>query len=169
MPSPMTDITTARDNPTDEQLTFAHDLERREMQRYRGLALSFLPTQPHISRLMAALGIECEQRLIALEALAERLHLRDCLPGGRPSWPQWRFRLSQAQPLYRFITDEAMACHTLAYALAAAEHSCQISELLAQSCGTADVEALVSDFVERKRNECRLLEAAQNQAYSAMA
>lgn len=169
MPTPMTDITTARDYPTDEQLTFAHDLERREMQRYRGLALSFLPTRPHISRLMAALGIECERRLIALENLAERLHLRDCLPGGRPCWPQWRFRLSQAQPLYRFITDEAMACHTLAYALAAAEHSRQISELLAESCHTADVETLVGDFIEQKRNECRLLEEVQDRAYSAMA
>ncbi len=169
MPSLMTDFTTAREYPMDEQLTFAHDLERREMQRYRGLALSFLPTRPHISRLMAAIGIECEQRLVALEALAERLHLRDCLPGARPPWPRLRFRLSQAQPLYRFITDEAMACHTLAYALAAAEHSRQISEQLAQSCRTADVETLVDDFIEQKRNECRLLEEAQDRAYSAMA
>lgn len=169
MPSTMTDITNASNYPTDEQLMFAHDLEHREMQRYRGLALSFLPTRRHISRLMAALGIECERRLIALEALAERLHLRDCLPGGRPPWPRWRLRLSQAQPLYCFITDKAMAYHTLAYALAAAEHSRQISELLAQSCRTAEVKTLVSDFIEQKRNECRLLEEAQDQAYSALA
>ncbi|MBS9402786.1 hypothetical protein KG088_04015 [Halomonas sp. TRM85114] len=168
MPLPITTITAARDYPAKEQLIFAHDLERYEMQRYRGLALSFLPIRPSISRLMAALGVECEQRLIALETLAERLHLRDCLPGGRPTWPQLRFRLSQAQPLYRFITDEAMACHTLAYALAAAHHSRQISELVAQSSRTAEVETLVGHFIEQKRNECDLLEQAQDKAYNTM-
>lgn len=169
MPPRMNAPNAVRAYPTDEQLTFAHDLERREMQRYRGLALSFLPTQPHISRLMAALGIQCEQRLNALESLAERLNLRDCLPGEQPPWPQLRFRLSQAQPLYRFITDEAMACHTLAYALAAAEHSRQLSELLAQSCGTADVDTLFGDFIEQKQSECHLLEETQDKAYRAMA
>lgn len=71
--------------PADEQLFLAHEHESREMERYRGLALSFLPTHPHVSRLMAALGIECEHRIGALEALAEQLQLRHFLPTTLPA------------------------------------------------------------------------------------
>lgn len=162
---PLTSNDTTRACPTDEQLRLAHDHEHREMQRYRGLALSFLPTRPRVSRLMAAIGVECEQRLAALEAMADHLQLRHCLP----TEPPRRFRLPEAHRLHLFIANDAMACQALGYALAAAHHSRQFSELLVRFCHAAELDALLGHFVEQKRNECRLLEEAQDSAYAASA
>ncbi|MDI5934452.1 hypothetical protein [Halomonas kalidii] len=162
---PLTSTSTARACPTDEQLRLARDHEYREMQRYRGLALSFLPTRPRVSRLMAAIGVECEQRLAALAALADHLQLRHCLPVEPPR----RFRLPEAHRLHLFIANDAMACQALGYALAAAHHSRQFSELLVRFCHTAELEALLEHFIEQKRNECRLLEETQDSAYAISA
>ena len=155
----------ARPGPADEPLSLAQDHESREMERYRGLALSFLPTRPHVSRLMAALGIECEQRLSALEGLAEQLRLRHCLPRLSPR----RRVIAEERRLHLFITDDAMACETLGYALAFAQHSRQFSELMARYCHLPTLDALLVQFVASKRNECRLIEEMRDQTYRAAA
>lgn len=157
--------TRARPCPSDEQLLLAHEHESREMERYRGLALSFLPTQPHVSRLMAALGIECEQRTAALEALAEQLGLRQYLPTGPSRHPT----LPGASQLHLFITDDAMAFLTLSHALAVADYSRRFSELMARYCQLPALDALLAQFIERKRTACHLLEEAQASAYAAPA
>lgn len=157
--------TRARYCPADEQLLLAHEQESREMERYRGLALSFLPTQPHVSRLMAALGIECEQRIAALEALAEQLGLGQYLPIGPSRHPT----LAGASRLHLFITDDAMACLTLSHALAVADYSRRFSELMARYSQLPALDALLAQFIERKRTACHLLEEAQAGAYAAPA
>ncbi|WP_108445682.1 hypothetical protein [Halomonas denitrificans] len=146
--------THARPSPADQPLSLTYDHESREMERYRGLALSFLPTRPHVSRLMATLGIECEQRLSALEALAERLQRRYCLPAPLAR----RLAIAEQYRLHLFISDDAMAAQTLGYALAFAQHSLQFSELMARHCQLAGLDALLTRFADSKRQECRLLE-----------
>lgn len=47
-------------------LALAGNHERAELDRYRGLAFRFLAFSSATSRLMAALGIECEMRLAGL-------------------------------------------------------------------------------------------------------
>ncbi|QFU02776.1 hypothetical protein FIU83_14115 [Halomonas sp. THAF5a] len=152
--------THAHPSPVDQPLSITYDHEAREMERYRGLALSFLPSHPHVSRLMAALGIECEQRLAALETLAERLERRSCLPA-----PLARRRDHATQ--YRqhlFIRDDATAAQTLSYALAFAQHSLQFSELMARHCQLAGLDTLLTRFADGKRRECRLLEELRDQS-----
>ncbi|WP_373191122.1 hypothetical protein [Halomonas sp.] len=143
--------------PAHEMLLLAHQHESREMDRYRGLALSFLTSHPKISRLMAALGIECEQRMSALEALAHKLKQRDCLPAAIDSPEQW----PAARRLHLFISDDAMAAQVLSNALAFAQHSRQFSELMVPSCQLPELEALLVQFIEQKSQECQLLEECQ--------
>lgn len=151
--------THARPSPADQPLSLTYDHESREMERYRGLALSFLPTRPHVSRLMATLGIECEQRLDALERLAERLERRYCLPA-----PLARRRaLAEHYRQHLFIRDDATAAQTLSYALAFAHHSLQFSELMARHCQLAGLDTLLARFADSKRQECRLLEELRDQ------
>lgn len=143
---------------------FAHKLERREMLRYRGLALSFLPTRPPISRLMAALGVECEQRSLAIQELAKCLEIRDRLPTSLPS------RLWFPRPrVHLFIVNDVLAHRALDYILSAAHHSCQISAVLAQLTRTDSLKALLEQFVEQKRHECRQLEEAKASVFSEWA
>ncbi len=158
MPTPASDEPNV-DRPTDEQLIFAHKLERREMLRYRGLALSFLPTRPHTSRLMAALGVDCEQRSLALEELAKCLEISDCLSASLPR----RLWLPKAN-VHLFIVNDVLAYQALDYALSAAHHSCQISALLAQFSRMDNLKTLLQHFVEQKQHECRQLEEAKTNA-----
>lgn len=155
MPTPTADEPTV-DLPADKQLIYAHKLEHREMLRYRGLALSFLPTRPHISRLMAALGVECEQRSVALDELAKCLEIGDCLPASRPA----RLWLPGTH-VHLFIVNDVLAHRALDYSLSAAHHSCQISAVLAQLTRTPSLKALLEHFVEQKRHECHQLEEAK--------
>jgi len=151
--------THARPSPADQPLSLTYDHESREMERYRGLALSFLPIRPHVSRLMATLGIECEQRLGALERLAEEVQRRYCLPAPLAR----RQALAEQYRLHLFISDDAMASQTLNYALVFAHHSLQFSELMARHCQLERLDTLLARFVDSKRQECRLLEEMRDQ------
>lgn len=59
----------------EELLALAGNHERDELERYRGLAFRFLAFSSATSRLMAALGIECETQLSGLSRAARRLGL----------------------------------------------------------------------------------------------
>ncbi|MFG6157491.1 hypothetical protein ACGTNG_01660 [Halomonas sp. 1390] len=152
-------------SPADQPLSLTYDHESHEMERYRGLALSFLPTRPEVSRLMATLGIECERRLGALETLAEQLQRRHCLPATLAR----RRAIAEQYRLHLFISDDAMAAQTLNYALAFAQHSLQFSKLMARHCELARLDTLLDRFVDSKRHECRLLEEMRDQIHRAFA
>ncbi|WP_416139627.1 hypothetical protein ACM26W_04295 [Halomonas sp. HK25] len=66
----------------EELLALAGDHERTELERYRDLAFRFLAFSSAASRLMAALGIECEMRLSGLLRAARRLGLEEPRAGG---------------------------------------------------------------------------------------
>lgn len=148
---------------TEEQLILTHDHELREMERYRGLALSFLPTRPDVSRLMAVLGIKCEIRLASLGLVARHLQLQHCLPTPATC----RLRPPSAFDRQLFIAGDTMTCQTLNHALAASHQSRQFTELMARLCHAAEFDTLLGHFIEQKQHECRLLEAAQQIACTA--
>ena len=62
-----------------EQLALAYSHEVDEMKRYRWLALNFLSTESTVSCLMAAIGMECEQRLRELQKVARHMELDACV------------------------------------------------------------------------------------------
>ena len=71
-----------------DQLSLAYLHEVRELNRYRGLALSFLPFDPPISRLMDAIGMECVHRLCSLQEVASQMELGACANANQQKEPR---------------------------------------------------------------------------------
>ncbi|MFC3285106.1 hypothetical protein [Litchfieldella rifensis] len=144
-----------------EQLVLASTHENQEMYRYRRLALSFLPNATYISRLMAALGSECEQRLDTLGHVAERLGLSACLTTTEArndhSLP------ATAAQRHFFITDDVMADQTLKQALEAAHHSRHFSDRLLETNATPELHEPFLTFARQKHVACRVLQECQEQ------
>ncbi|WP_163557426.1 hypothetical protein [Halomonas sp. NO4] len=137
-----------------EQLTLAHLHEQAEMRRYRQLALRLLPTAPDISRLMVALGIECEQRLEVLNAVAEKLGFAACL-GEKES--------KTATPLapsrrHFFVVNGHMAGDVLDEAVEAAHHSWHFFDALLATNATPELYRPLHAFVQQKHAEWQVLE-----------
>lgn len=138
----------------EEEFRLAQVHETEEMHRYRGFALSFLPHFPCISRLMKAFGIDCEQRLEHLVAMAEGLGL-----AGKLSTPAVPHDLeAQQRRQHFFVADNDVAQLTLGQALAASYGDWQFYQLMLDSCGTPDLHVLLHDVIEQKINACRVLE-----------
>jgi hypothetical protein len=142
-----------------EQLSLASHHEVNEMHRYRQLAMSFLPTAPPISRLMAALGMECEQRLDTLKRVAEQLELGACVttrePGGRMPFDSTRQHF--------FVVDEATAKRRLEQALENAQSSLDFFDWLLATNATPELYRPLLAFVTQKRAECRILQEIRDQ------
>lgn len=137
-------------------LVNAHEME--EMHSYRRFALSFLPNHPCISRLMVALGIECEQRIDSLVVASECLGLARKLTAQDIS-PDLEAQLRQQ---HFFVTDDDIAQLTLDQVLAASYNSWWFYQLMLDSCGTHDLNVLLRDFVDQKLSACRILEEVRN-------
>lgn len=142
-----------------EQLALIGTHEIEEMHRYRGFALSFLPIKPCVSRLMAALGVECEDRVDNLRRTAKKMHLTeefiidDGVSGSR---------LAELRRQHFFVVDDDIAWLTLVQVLVAAYNSWQFHELMLHTCSTAELRALLTQFVQQKRDACRILEDLQD-------
>lgn len=141
----------------EEEFLRAWDHEIEEMHRYRGFALSFLPTHPHISRLMVALGIECEERLDILAAAAESLALGEALRTRNIS-DELQVKLRRQ---YFFVVDDGIARLTLTQVHAAACNSWLFYRLMMDSCSTHELRIILRRFVVQKDNACRILEEVQ--------
>lgn len=144
-----------------EQLVLASSHENREMYRYRRLALGFLPYAADTSRLMAALGSECEQRLGTLGRVAERLGLSACITTADARHE--RSLPVTATQRHFFITDDAMADQTLEQALEAARHSRHFSERLLETNATPELHEPFLTFTGQKHIACRVLQECQEQ------
>ncbi|CAM4139458.1 hypothetical protein VRRI112168_15660 [Vreelandella rituensis] len=142
-----------------EQLALigAHEIE--EMHRYRGFALSFLPIKPCVSRLMVALGVECENRVASLRSTAEKIHLTEDFMAGNEVRGD---RLAELRRQHYFVVDDNVAWLTLVQVLAAAYNSWQFHELMLNTCSTPELRALLVQFVQQKRDACRILEDLQD-------
>ncbi|MGM0984239.1 MAG: hypothetical protein ACQEXG_12575 [Pseudomonadota bacterium] len=141
----------------EEEFLLVWDHELEEMHRYRGFALCFLPTHPSISRLMVALGIECEERLDGLLSTAEGLGLGEKLRH-RGLSPELQAELRRE---HFFVVDDSIARLTLAQVLLAACNSWQFYRLMLDSCSSHELCVILRHFVDQKDNACRVLEEVQ--------
>ncbi|MDZ7851205.1 MAG: hypothetical protein U5L98_00775 [Halomonas sp.] len=141
----------------EEEFFLVWDHEIEEMHRYRGFALCFLPNHPSISRLMVALGIECEERLESLVASAEDLGLGEKLRN-RSISPELQAELRRQ---HFFVVDDDIARLTLAQVLVAACNSWQFYRLMLDSCSTHELCVILRKFVLQKDNAYRVLEEVQ--------
>ena len=137
-----------------EQLSIAHTHETGELNRYRRLALSFLPSAPHISRLMAALGVECEQRIQILRDVARQLELDACVSLAPPQESPF---LSQTSRHF-FVVDDAMGHDVLIEAEEAAEVTCRLFAWLLETNATPELHRPLLAFVTQKNNEYRVIQ-----------
>jgi len=137
-----------------EQLDLISHHEVQELHRYRRLALSLLPTAPHISRLMATLGTECEQRLEALRDVAQRLDLVACLSEEQAS-PTSLLTRSRG---HFFVVNGTMANDVLDEAPEAAHHSWHFYDTLLATNATPELYRPLQVFITQKRNEHQILE-----------
>jgi hypothetical protein len=131
----------------------ANDHERQQMNQYRRLAFRFLTFGQGVSRLMAILGIECEQRLDRQRQAARRLAWLDTHAGheahqGMPSSISGQGLL---------ITNRDLAIEALAEAIARAEDSRRFSECLRDGNAISELHPMLASFVEQKRAEYRIL------------
>ncbi|WP_144049415.1 hypothetical protein [Vreelandella massiliensis] len=144
----------------EEQLFLGVEHETQERHRFRGFELSFLPSSVPISQLMAALGMDCEQRLARLKEKAKGLQMSEPLvlshhPGTMPT---------DMRRQHFFVIDRLMACEALKNALAAGEHSRQFYTQLLAVCSAPELRPLFEEIVEQKENACRILEEVQENA-----
>jgi hypothetical protein len=142
----------------EEEFLLVNARETQEMHSYRGFALSFLPHYPCISRLMVALGIECEQRLESLVAEGECLGLAGKLAAQEidPSLE------AQLRRQHFFVVDDDIARLTLAQIVAASFNFWLFYQVMLESCSTPALGVLLRQFVEQKLNACRVLEEVQD-------
>lgn len=135
-----------------EQLPLANAHETAELQRYRRLALGFLPTAPQVSRLMASLGLQCEKRLDALRQVAAKLELEACV--GVPPMDPPSFELTHR---HFFVADDGMATQLLDQAILTAVESKKFFAWLLETNATPELHQPFSDFVKEKEAESLVL------------
>lgn len=137
-----------------EQITLVSHHEQQELQRYRRLALSLLPTAPHVSRLMATLGTQCEARLDTLREVARQLDLEACL---HETQAEARHSLKHSRGHF-FVVNGTMASDVLDEAVDAAHHSWHFFDTLLATNATPELYRPLHDFVRQKHAEYRVLE-----------
>ena len=136
-----------------DQLDLAYSHEVRELNRYRGLALSFLPFDPPISRLMDAIGMECVHRLCSLQEVARQLELGACANANHQKEPPFFNKMSK----HFFVVDENMGHHLLINAEKAAEMTCTFFGWLLETNATPELHQALFDIVTQKTKECLVL------------
>ncbi|MFC3284540.1 hypothetical protein [Litchfieldella rifensis] len=147
MPHDQTDVAKLVLLP-EELLVLANAHERQEMNHYRRLAFGFLPFDLGMSKLMAALGIECERRLDEQRQASQRLALPDTLTAHE----------TRHAKQYFFVVNRDMAMETLTQAIAVADYSLRFSEHLLDANATPELDPMLTAFVKQKRAECRILQ-----------
>ncbi|WP_404377600.1 hypothetical protein [Vreelandella aquamarina] len=142
-----------------EQLDLAYLHEVRELNRYRGLALSFLPFDPPISRLMDAIGMECVHRLCSLQEVARQMELGACANANQQKEPPFFGKMTK----HFFVVDENMGKQLLASAEKSAEATCVFFNWMLETNATPELHQLLFDFVTQKTKECLVLRECREQ------
>ena len=135
----------------EELLTLAGNHEHAELERYRDLAFRFLAFSSAASRLMAALGIECEMRLSVLARAARRLGLEEPRTDGavRIGAP-----VAGAPGL---ITSQAMARAALSRAMTEADASQRLYTRLGRLGAGSSLGQEFTAFARQKQTELAIL------------
>lgn len=142
-----------------ELLVLASSHEHHEMNRYRRLALRFLPFDAGVSRLLEALATECEQRLHEMRRVCQRVRI---------AWPALTVSpLSQQHnddsENHFFIIGDEMAATVLAQALIGEHRSLRFYYQLLASNATPELHSLIATFIKQSQAQCRILEEGQDQ------
>lgn len=154
----MVNLTALNSLPQD-QLNLAYLYEARELNRYRSLVLSFLPFDPPVSRLMSAIGLECEQRLCNLQEVARWMALSPL-----PNVSQLKetpFVTKNCR--HFFVVDENMGRQVLESAEKGAEATCTFFSWLLETNATPELHQPLSSFVAQKISEYRVLQECREQ------
>ncbi|AJY50921.1 hypothetical protein [Halomonas sp. KO116] len=155
----MMDNLTALTYLPQDQLSLAYLHEVRELNRYRGLALSFLPFDPPISRLMDAIGMECVHRLCSLQEVASQMELGACANANQQKEPPFFNKVNK----HLFVVDENMGKYLLANAEKSAEATCTFFGWLLETNATPELHQPLFDFVTQKTKECLVLRECREQ------
>lgn len=142
-----------------EQLNLACLQEAKELSRYRGLSLSFLPYDPPISRLMNTIGLECDHRLHSLQAVAGRMKLEVFTNVSQLKEAPFFNKNSQ----HFFVVDENMGRQLLVNAEEAAEATYIFFSWLLETNATPELHQLLTTFVTQKNSEYRVLQECREQ------
>lgn len=142
-----------------EQLNLAHSYEITELNRYRWLALTFLPFDSAVSHLMKAIGMECLHRICSLQEVARKMELGACVNAEQLSDNPLLNKSSQ----HFFVVDEAMGRKTLIKAEEAAKGTCTSFGWLLETNATPELHTLLFNFLTQKNNEYRVLQECREQ------
>ncbi|SDL64108.1 hypothetical protein SAMN05661010_02207 [Modicisalibacter muralis] len=142
-----------------ELLVLASSHEHYEMNRYRRLALRFLPFNAGISRLLEALATECEQRLHEMRVACER----SGTPEPTLTVSPLRERYTDGSEKHFFVINVAMAATVLAEALNGEHQSLRFYRQLLASNATPELHPLIATFIKQSQVQCRILEESQGQ------
>lgn len=138
-----------------EQLDMAHSHEILELNRYRWLALRFLPNDPPISRLMSTIGMECVHRLGKLEEVAKKMELAACVNERPFREPSPFFDINKQ---HFFVVDEPMGYQLLGLAEKAARETCMFFNWMLETNATPELHQPFLSIATQKDNEYRLLQ-----------
>ncbi|AQU82264.1 MULTISPECIES: hypothetical protein [unclassified Halomonas] len=142
-----------------EQLNLAHSCEIADLNRYRWLALTFLPFDSSVSHLMSAIGMECVHRLCNLQDVARKLGLGACV-NAEPVEVSPPLNIKSS---HFFIIDEPMGHQFLMRAEEAAKASYSFFNWLLETNATPELHNTLFNFVTQKNNEYRILQECREQ------
>lgn len=142
-----------------ELLVLASTHERHEMNRYRRLALRFLPFNTGISRLLEALTTECEQRLHEMRLACERWRM----PRSTLTVSPLREQHNDDSENHFFIISDEMVAKVMAQALIGEQQSLRFYRQLLTSNATPELHSLIATFIQQSQAQCRILEESQEQ------
>ncbi len=142
-----------------EQLKLAHSYEITELNRYRWLALTFLPYDSTVSLLMKAIGIECLQRIFRLQEVARKMDLDACVNAEKMSDDSVLNKKSK----HFFVVNNAMGRQALIRAEEAAKMTCTSFYWLLETNATPELHTLLFNFLKQKNNEYQVLRECREQ------
>lgn len=137
-----------------EQLNLAHSHEKSELNRYRCLALRYLPFNTAISRLMAAIGMECAHRLLSLQVVARCMELEACIDAHL----LLETSLFNNNSQHFFVVNALMERQILVGALEAAKSTCTFFGWLLETNASPELHQPLFTFTAQKNKECRILQ-----------
>ncbi|WP_386083057.1 hypothetical protein ACFIOZ_07475 [Vreelandella sp. F11] len=142
-----------------EQLNLAYYNEASELNRYKWLALTFLPFDSSVSRLMNAISMECVHRLCNLQEVARKMDLCACVNaeglGKKP--------LLNIKEQHFFVVNDQVGDQILAKAEEAAKNSCTFFGWLLETNATPELHNTLFEFVTQKNNEFRVIQECREQ------
>lgn len=146
-----------------EQLALAYSHEVDELKRYRWLALNFLSTESTASCLMAAIGMECEQRLRELQKVARHMELDACVNELAP----WATSVDDPASQRVVELDETVTQRILLQVESSAMETYRFFAWLLETNATPELHRPFLAFVNQKNNEYQVIREYRESCWPA--